>query len=82
MSLEQFLILLMTVFGALGFGYQSFDSIRSALHGIQPKASAPDKDPKNPSTRFGALCWGVMSGGLSLLAFYVFFTDQLPRLFR
>ena len=55
---------------ACAFAYQSYDSLRSAYLGAQPKASAPNKDPKATKTRTAGVVWGIMSMALSLAAFW------------
>ncbi len=51
---------------AAAFGYQSFDALRSAATGSQPKASAPDANPESVSARMGGLAWGLMAGAVCL----------------
>jgi hypothetical protein len=61
---------LATIAVSLLFAYQAFDSLRSAFTGEQPKASAPNPDPKAPSARAGGLVWGLMSASLALVGLY------------
>lgn len=67
-SLQDVIVFGMCAAGTLGFGYQCFDSIRSALFGIQPSASAPDANPRSPKTRLAGLTWGVTAGWLAFIA--------------
>jgi len=53
--------------------YQSYDALRSAHTGTQPNASAPEENPQAIKTRAGGLLWGIMSMGISLVAFCVAF---------
>jgi hypothetical protein len=55
---------------ACAFAYQSFDSLRSAILGVQPEESAPNKDPKAISARAGGVAWGIISLCLSLAGFW------------
>ena len=58
--------LLSVVIGG-AFAYQSFDSIRSAIYGIQPSSSALSPNPQALSTRAGGVAWAIISGALAIM---------------
>jgi hypothetical protein len=69
-------ILFRIVIGLAGVGifcailYQAYDAWRSALLGVQPKASAVDENPKSASTRLGALAWALITTAISGLILF------------
>jgi hypothetical protein len=51
--------------------YQAFDTFRSAIKGIQPKTSAPDKNPEAFSTRAWGFGWGLIMSFICLVCIWI-----------
>ncbi len=79
MLLGTFIFKIISLILACTFAYQSYVAFRFAYTETQSAASAPLKNPKGTSTRFGRIVWGLASLAISL-GLFLYLINELRSL--